>query len=126
MKMLVFQVTSEDGTRTAVVQWTEEFGFIQAGDTSLLDLVAYEVREPERIAPATPSFQVVPPKGGAVAQATFVGDNARAAGAEVEYLVDEPEDESGLTTMPCFTCGCLLADHAGGGCAKHDCKAFVP
>lgn len=122
MKMLVFQIASEDGTRTAVVQWTEEFGFITAGDVALLDLVGFEVREPERLARPEPAFHAVDQKSPGV-QPTWVGSNAAAAGATVEYLVDEPEDESGLADMPCFTCGCLLADHP---CGPHDCKTFVP
>lgn len=26
----------------------------------------------------------------------------------------------------CFSCGCSEAEHTGGACERHDCRAFVP
>jgi len=119
-KMVVFEVN--DGEDSAVVSWTEEYGFIAAGSMRLLGMLAYEVRYAE--VPVAPAF--VPASGAAYAPP---GAKVKSAGeGVVEYLVpDEPDDTVDLTSGPCFVCGCRFADHPeGGGCAQHDCRAYVP
>lgn len=47
MTMLIF--TYDDGTKSATVTWTPEYGFVAAGDAVTLGSITYEEREPKTV-----------------------------------------------------------------------------
>jgi hypothetical protein len=87
-KMVTF--TYDDGERIATVNWTEAYGFMAAGDRSILDLITYDERDPRR-----PNVGTVQVRNAAD---QFVGFEGIDIGSPV--TLEEP-----VNAVGCISCG---------------------
>jgi hypothetical protein len=108
-KMIVF--TYDDGSTSAVVTWSDEYGWVKAGDGSLLENITVEERESRTPTTIISTSEVIGPA------------HTVSAAAPVALAVTN----DGVPGK-CFTCGCPEEAHyddEGDGCAKHGCRTFL-
>lgn len=105
-KMLV--ITYDDGENSAVVSWSEEFGWFMAGSASVLDSMKVEERESRTVPKTTAIMPTIPAAVGVLTNAAAEPDTVLLDGGS------------------CFSCGCPKAAHDEGGCAPHGCRTYVP